>query len=160
MSARELTVKDYSPAMYPWPEGAPERFSIAGVRVSLLTSDMAIALEGQQMNHCVALFCDYVGGKSYIVFSLRSLEDRSTLGISISKNRYSVDQHYGPFNELVENGKLIAAEKEIIKILGGGGLEKLEMHVDEGDIDPVRIFDACQCINLKTGIIFRGYTLP
>ena len=63
-----------------------ETFNSKGVVAKLIKSAYDLNVEGREMKHCVSSYSNLVGEGQYIVYSIISKEQRSTLGIRVTTN--------------------------------------------------------------------------
>lgn len=99
---------------YPW----IKTLEWKGISIKLLDSPYELALEGYELNHCVAIYHDIVFSNKSIIFSLKSVDGyRTTLQLKFTKpNKLKINQHKSFNNIDVSRNEFIAAEKHILSI--------------------------------------------
>lgn len=97
------------------------------ISACVLETPRAIALEGDEMGHCVASFIDEVINGLYLVISLKRNEERSTLGLYRAKRNslFIAHQHYGRYNATPSDNNVDIA-KLVIKTINL--IERMEEH--------------------------------
>jgi len=90
-----------------------------GLSIALIDTPEKLYTEAKVMKHCIISYCDYIASQKYIVFSIKSHCFRSTLGLyrDDTNQSWSLDQHYGKYNELITSKAALEVEKEIISLL-------------------------------------------
>lgn len=79
--------------------GFPEQVSIDGVDFTALTSEAALAIEGQVMRHCVGGYHRYVRAGKSVIYAVRGHEKKATLEIGINPDfSLGLSQIKGPRN--------------------------------------------------------------
>lgn len=84
------------------------------VEITLLDTMSAIVLEGRDMVHCVARFAEGAATLGYLIFSLKSPRQRTTLSFKKVSALYEKGQHYGYDNEEVHCSQLKTLAKKIL----------------------------------------------
>jgi hypothetical protein len=85
------------------PFAADWSYSSAGFTASLLTSEMQIAEEGDQMHHCVASYAKVSKEGRYAVLKVQSADERATCGLTFDGSLWHVQQVYRARNEAVSD---------------------------------------------------------
>ena len=105
-----------------------EVFNSKGVEAKLIKSAYDLNVEGREMKHCVSSYSDLVREGQYIVYSIISKEQRSTLGIRVTadwgapddKLLHYKDQIYGICNSQVTCKDTRNMVELILSELNGG----------------------------------------
>ena len=105
-----------------------ETFTSKGVVAKLIKSAYDLNVEGRELRHCVSSYYDLVGEGRYIVYSIISKEQRSTLGIRVTsiwkapeiQVLYFKDQIYGACNSQVTCKDTLEVVELILSELNGG----------------------------------------
>lgn len=81
-----------------WQSLVPET-TIDGIRFTPLNSGVDLATEGHAQHHCVGGYDHACASGGYRVYAVVDAEGkRSTLGLSVSRGRWGIDQHRGSCN--------------------------------------------------------------
>ena len=105
----------------------------SGVVAIPLVNMQQVQEEGSKMHHCVGSYARMCAKGEYLVWHLTKGSVETTLGITaqhenytiaVSKDKYTLQQHYGFCNAAVEDEDLRAAAKSIVKMLNEKNKEK------------------------------------
>lgn len=97
-----------------------------GVAATPLLTRAEVIAEGENMRHCVGGYAMLCAQGAYVVYSLCKDGQRTTLGIIRYKTthekanhafNYILNQHYGRFNEQVNDSDFIETAKKVIQTL-------------------------------------------
>lgn len=106
----------------------------SGVVAVPLVNMQQVQEEGSKMHHCVSSYASMCANGEYIVWHLTKGSVETTLGITVqhenyifavSKDKYTLQQHYGFCNAAVEDADLKAAAKSVVKMLNEKNKEKV-----------------------------------
>lgn len=103
--------------------------NIGDYTYNLLMSEAGVSTEGREMHHCVGVYGSRVAKGTYLVYSVRSKENRYTLGVSVAykddKPVFTLNQNYRACNQSVSEEE-IGVSCEIIKLLKASVAEETE----------------------------------
>ena len=106
----------------------------SGVVAVPLVNMQQVQEEGSKMHHCVGSYASMCARGEYLVWHLTKGSVETTLGITaqhenyifaVSKDKYTLQQHYGFCNAAVEDADLKAAAKSVVKMLNEKNKEKV-----------------------------------
>ena len=106
----------------------------SGVVAVPLVNMQQVQEEGSKMHHCVGSYARMCAEGKYLVWHLTKGSVETTLGITVqhenyifaaSKDKYTLQQHYGFCNAEVEDADLRTAAKSIVKMLNEKNKEKV-----------------------------------
>ena len=106
----------------------------SGVVAVPLVNMQQVQEEGSKMHHCVGSYASMCAKGEYLVWHLTKGSVETTLGITVqhenytiavSKDKYTLQQHYGFCNAAVEDEDLKAAAKSVVKMLNEKNKEKV-----------------------------------
>ena len=90
-----------------------------GVKAVPLMNMQEVILEGSTMRHCVGSYAEMAARGDYVVLHLTKGDVEATLGINarydlVTCKKYSFQQMYGKFNEILEDGDFKKAADWIV----------------------------------------------
>lgn len=111
----------------PYSDAAEQVFSGGRVKVEIIADYLRLLEEGEELSHCVAGYVDSICDGNYIVVSLESDIERSTLGLyRISDKEFQIDQHVVLENDNVKCTELLTMTSAILKTINAISMSLVE----------------------------------
>ena len=109
----------------------------SGVKAIPLMNMQEVILEGSTMRHCVGSYAELAARGGYVVWHLTKGEVEATLGINagydlVTCRKYSFQQMYGKFNEIIADGDFKKAADWIVdKMNSSAKIQSIETQTGE-----------------------------